>query len=239
MKKILCTDYDGTFYRNQEELKENISMSKKMMENGHKFIVVTGRSFHSFKEVLARNPMEFDYLVLCGGALIFDKSFTLLHKSLMSNFQVTSTINELVRFKSHFTNLIFVSFDGRENVYHPEQEIFKITMSVKSIEDANLISNALKDLRINVNVYIIPVPNGYLVELVDNKINKSVALNFLSHQFNFNYEDIITVGDASNDFEMVRDFKGYAIENGTDELKSVASGVVSNIQELLTIKNLI
>ena len=60
MKKILASDYDGTFYTSDEEIYENINSVKEFRERDNIFIIATGRSYYDFNKKLQIYPMEFD-----------------------------------------------------------------------------------------------------------------------------------------------------------------------------------
>lgn len=239
MKKVLFSDYDGTFYRNEGELRQNIELINKMRNDGHLFVVTTGRSLLSFKKVQDKNYTPFDYLILCGGALILDKDMKIIKKSLMNNFQVTSIINELTKFRKDYTGLTFVTLDTREEVYDSSHEITKITMNVSNQEKAYEISEALQNLLIGINVYVIDVGHGFLVEMVDHKIHKSKAISHLIDEKDLKSYVIVTVGDSANDYEMIRDFNGYVMENAIEPLKAKTNKIVKDIETLLITEGLI
>lgn len=238
MKKILFSDYDGTFYRNEEELKNNIESIKKVQEKGNLFVITTGRSLLSFNKVQERNYTPFDYLILCGGALILDKNMNILKKSLMSSFQVTSIINDLIKFKNVYTDLTFVTVNTREQVYHSSDEITKITLNVFDKDKAYEISESLQNLLIGINVYVINIGKSYLVEMVDYKINKSKAITHLLNDQSLQDYQVITVGDSSNDLEMIRDFDGYVMDNAIPELKKNRTKIVNDINHLIELEGL-
>ena len=43
---------------------------------------------------------------------------------------------------------------------------------------------------------------------------------------------MIAVGDNINDEDMLREFRSYAMENGVDEMKSLADGIVADVTEI-------
>ena len=45
MKKVLVSDYDQTFYVNDEDIELNKQSVQHFRENGNIFIIATGRSF--------------------------------------------------------------------------------------------------------------------------------------------------------------------------------------------------
>ena len=72
MKKILVSDYDNTFYTNEEQLYKNIENIKKFQEEGNIFVISTSRSWKSIKKEIDEYKIPFDYLCCNTGGTIFD-----------------------------------------------------------------------------------------------------------------------------------------------------------------------
>ena len=50
------------------------------------------------------------------------------------------------------------------------------------------------------------------IEIIPVGFGKSNAIKALGREINIPSSEIITIGDGLNDYEMIRDFNGYAIE---------------------------
>ena len=48
MKKFLISDYDRTFFIDNNSIKYNIEKVKEFRDNGNIFAIATGRSFYDF-----------------------------------------------------------------------------------------------------------------------------------------------------------------------------------------------
>ncbi len=68
MKKILVSDYDGTFYINEDDIKNNIKKVKEFRNKNNIFVIATGRSYYDFEKKLDKYPFKYDYLILNHGA---------------------------------------------------------------------------------------------------------------------------------------------------------------------------
>ena len=91
--KLLACDLDGTLVETEKNFirKDNIEAIKKLRKEGHKFIVSTGRDIKGIKSIFKDNKeIEFDYLVLCNGALILDNNFNFLSFSIKLLFKFLS-----------------------------------------------------------------------------------------------------------------------------------------------------
>ena len=67
--KILVSDYDRTFYRNEEEIHLNVDSINNFMKNNI-FIIATGRSEFDIKRAITKYNINYNYLILNHGATI-------------------------------------------------------------------------------------------------------------------------------------------------------------------------
>ena len=70
MKKIVVSDYDNTFYRNDDDIEKNKLKVKEFMELSNIFIIATGRSYLDFMEKEDLYKIKYNYLILDHGATI-------------------------------------------------------------------------------------------------------------------------------------------------------------------------
>ena len=70
-KKIIISDYDQTFYINDEDIERNKVAVSKFEEKGNLFIIVTGRSYLDFKNKVEAYNINYNYVILNHGATIF------------------------------------------------------------------------------------------------------------------------------------------------------------------------
>ena len=87
MKKLLVSDYDQTFYLNDEDIEKN----KKSVENFRKqeniFIFATGRSYFDFMNKAEQYKLKWDYLIINHGATILDKN-----NNIISNYTIDNDV---------------------------------------------------------------------------------------------------------------------------------------------------
>jgi len=78
---------------------------------------------------------------------------------------------------------------------------------------------------------IIPL-EYYYTEITNKNVNKWIAIKFLIDKFNILPEEVIAIGDNSNDEEMVKNAGlGVAVENGSPVLKQIADEVTESNDE--------
>lgn len=72
MLKLVATDLDGTFLKNDKSIsKENLDALNALGEKGILRVVATGRNLKKTQEVIA-NHIPFDYIVFSSGAGVYD-----------------------------------------------------------------------------------------------------------------------------------------------------------------------
>lgn len=85
MAKILFSDLDGTLIEKGGPTSDkNFEAMKKMQEQGHLIALCTGRNHIDIQPVLNKMHIPYDYLVLCNGSYIEDKSGNILFEEHIS-----------------------------------------------------------------------------------------------------------------------------------------------------------
>lgn len=138
---------------------------------------------------------------------------------------------------SHESGLSFKTVDNiRDYVELNNPEIFKLVISddfsTKSVKEE--LENKL-DLSITTirkfgeyKDFIINKEYEYL-DITSKNTNKQVALEFLGNYLNISPDEMLTIGDNLNDFDMIQKAGiGVAVANAYDELKQVAKYTTTN-----------
>ena len=71
------------------------------------------------------------------------------------------------------------------------------------------------------------------VEIIPLESGKSNAIKFLAQEKEILLGNIVTVGDGSNDLDMVKDFDGYAIEGSALANVNIRPKTISSLAELV------
>ena len=117
MKKMLVTDYDQTFYINDNDIELNKKSVNKFMNLGNTFVIATGRSYLDLKSKQKIYNFKYYYLILNHGATIMDKTNNILLNIPIQN-SITSAISPCFRvFASRDTTKIYRTFPGIGKFY--------------------------------------------------------------------------------------------------------------------------
>ena len=95
MRKILVSDYDQTFYLNDEDIEKNKKSVEEFRKKGNIFVFATGRSYFDFMNKAEQYKLKWDYLIINHGATILDKNNNIIsNRSILLHY-----ITNSVRFK--------------------------------------------------------------------------------------------------------------------------------------------
>ncbi len=227
-KKILVSDYDKTFYLNDEDIEKNKIAINEFRKRENIFIIATGRSYFDFHNKVDLYKFNYDYVIINHGATILDKN-----DNILANFPIKDEIipeikNDLKLEKS-IKGFCCSKLESRVDFNH--KDLTKINVGYNSKDEAISIN-------ININNKYSQFINSYQIaetslEIISNETNKSKAIDLLLNRLNIKRQNVYTIGDGYSDIEMVKNFNGYAMQESVDELKNVAQKEYSSVSELI------
>lgn len=227
-KKILVSDYDQTFYLNDEDIEKNKMAINKFREQGNIFVIATGRSYFDFCNQVDLHKIDYDYVIINHGATILDKNDNILANFSIRNKIIFNIKNDLQLEKS-ITTFCCSGLESRVDFNH--KDLTKIGVRYNSKKEAMKISKDINNKYLNfVNSYYVTENS---LEIISNEINKSKAIDLLLNQLNILRENVYTIGDSYNDIEMIKDFKGYAMKESIVKLKAIAKKEYNSVSELI------
>lgn len=233
MKKILVSDYDNTFYTNEEQLYKNIENIKKFQEEGNIFVISTSRSWKSIKKEIDEYKIPFDYLCCNTGGTIFDNKGSSLFVGNISDSIINKVENILAKLNS---NDLSITRYGTYKEY--EEKIdkilgYKIKGNVKDIKE---LKDELKKVLSDDFEMILKNEKEYSKLFLNYKLNtKENGIEKLIKILPEVEYKIITVGDDDVDFNMLKKYNGYRMNNSSKLLKENIDKSVNSIAELLKI----
>ena len=226
--KILVSDYDQTFYLNDEDIEKNKKAVKEFQNKGNIFVIATGRSYLDFKDKLDMYNFDYDYVILNHGATIIDRDNNMIANYPIDN-NILNSIKEDLELDKTINQFNCSKLESRLDFNH--KDLTKIHAKYNSKEEAMNISNIINNKYSNyVASYYV---NTNSLEIISNKTNKSLAINILVDKLNISNDDIYTIGDSYSDVDMIRDFKGYAMKESVNELKQVAIKEYDSVSDLI------
>ena len=230
MKKILISDYDGTFYQNDIDIKKNIDKVDEFRTSGNLFVLATGRSYVDLKMKIDKYKIPYDYLILNHGALLLSKDLEIL-KVFTLDKELVGNILDYVNNKDIYDVVLISTFD--KNV-KDISNIVKIMLKLYSYDKALEVKNYIDERYTNIKSYLVSEDDHYLVEIISINASKSLMIERIVVIENIKDNNIYTVGDGINDIDMIKKYNGYRVKNSCVELVYVTNKVVDSVSDLIT-----
>ena len=227
-KKILISDYDQTFYLNDNDMEKNKIAIKEFREKGNLFVIATGRSYFDFRNKAILYNIDYDYVIINHGATILDKQ-----NNILANFPLKNEIIPYIKRDLRLDKLVkgFCCSKLESRVDFNYKDLTKINVKYDTKEDANNIYEEInKKYSEDINLYFV-AENSF--EIISNETNKSKAIDLLLNRLNLLKENVYTIGDGYSDVEMIKNFNGYAMKESVDELKKVAKKEYASVSDLI------
>lgn len=253
MAKIIFSDMDGTLINRQNgPLHEgNFEAIKKWREAGNLFVLCTGRNTVDICPTLNVADIEYDYLVLCNGASIFDKNGKTIQEiefpyALGKEILLECGKNpELMTFycdenEEVFTdghNLKALGKDGviREikdvsfETYVNKAECFKMVFIVQPNGEHLLKHYEEKLLKPNAH-QISWFFNRDCIDMMGGDVSKGKGMLALVDMLGIDHDDVYAVGDSYNDISMLEMAShGCTFEDSPEEVKAKANHIIPSV----------
>ena len=225
MSKLLVSDYDDTLYTSSKSLYFNILAIEKFRKNGNKFAIATGRNFISIDSLIRKYKIPYDYLICNDGSIIFDNKHNIISAHYLSNSEVNDAL-----FYLNNKNEIFYRISLYNTLCEAlnKEKILEIAGYIKFLKSVKTIVNEMNEYFSTIKAYKF---ENYL--FVKRPQNKSDAIKELIEIKGINKEDVYTIGNAQNDYEMVKDYNGYNMLISSPKLYGNSKGTVTSVRQLI------
>lgn len=211
--KLLVSDYDQTLSMDDITIKFNLKKIKEFCDNDNIFMLSTGRTYSSIKEEIQKWNISYDYLSCVDGTSLYDSNDNLLFCSKLN----ADDLNYSNQLKTKYESKIeFFDIDSDESGI-PEERIIQI-------HDIHF-KNIIKEIKIFFAEHMNNSNYSYkfnCIYLRPKNASKSTTINYLEQKLNISHNNIFTIGDHNNDYEMIRDYNGFTMLWGTKKAKEYA-----------------
>lgn len=224
--KILVSDFDHTFYR--DEYLNNIKLVNEFVKQGNMFIIATGRNINSLLQKTEEHNINYKYLICNDGGTTFDHKLNVINRIDIE----AKTAKEIFNILKEDPAIEECYVDDSLNLnMHCDCQANGIVGHYTDAVAASVILNKILNKYPNVMGYL----SENWVNITDISTSKGNAINWLISEYNLNPSDIYVVGDNINDLSMLKLFKGYAMEDGLDELKLSSVKTIKTFSEVIDI----
>ena len=230
MKKILISDYDGTFYQNDLDIKKNIDKVNEFRTLGNLFVLATGRSYVDLKQKIDKYKIPYDYLILNHGALLLSKDLEIIKVFTLDKELSDSILDYANNNKDIYDVVLINTFKKRVD---DTSNVVKIMLKLYSYDKSFEVKNYIDESYTNIRSYIVRDEDYYLVEIVSSEASKSFMIEKILEKEKIVKKNVFTIGDGINDIDMIKNYNGYRVKNSCMELSSITNKVVDSVSDLL------
>lgn len=248
--KLIISDIDGTIANRGVVSERTWAAIQAVRAAGIQFAVATGRAAGLLAPVLDHG---YDGVAICdNGALTYDAGNDhVLACELIEAGVVGEMAREISRqYPGLHLGLSRITPNPRSMYSEPRQiEVYDFGQEALEVGDFGLFPAAKiwavdRDMRSNeIGALLDPIAAGRvevawssegsgLVEMTALGVTKASACAALAHRWGIPVEDVVCMGDMTNDLEML-EWAGTAIvpENGNDDAKARADRIIGHIKD--------
>lgn len=258
MIKLVLIDIDGTLVRDDKTLPaENEEAIKEALQSGVLVTLVTGRNYGAAKEIIDKLQLDVP-VVLQNGAFIYRPYSGEVIRKVGLSGDVAKRVIHLCRQEGIFyilyrdflmqkDMLIDQDYDGPFSMYLKRNavrldRVEDVTSFISGeVAEVALLGNEDRILRVlrqlgdGDNFTVIKSltrEDEAFYEIFGPKIGKGEALNYLCQHFGVSPEEVMFIGDAYNDIDIMP-LVGFpvAMGNAVEEVKKFAKAVTKSNNE--------
>ena len=253
MKKTFVFDIDGTLYTNNWDIHpKSIAAIKKLVNDGHQFILASGRPIESLKKISKEMlPVDPIYLIGSNGMTVWDyKSKQVVKTSTVPQ----DCIKEILKIPDAINSKLIIQRPGKTLTYNFSDKnhalIKKLNMGGStpvSLKEMGKIDNAalftlfewrddglwskheswFNKLANKYNLQILKMVVHDFIDILPQGASKADALKWIESQGFINKNNSYVFGDGINDIEMLEWANySYAMANSLDITKAAAKEVI-------------
>ncbi|NBD24849.1 HAD family hydrolase [Paenibacillus glycinis] len=244
-RKMFFFDFDGTLFSHatKEVPEGNIRALRRLQEQGHAVMVVTGRGAESLRFIQAAIPLSFDAISVLNGQLIYEAGEIAYENQILlasmghliriaktnrfsyggydKNGVVVNGIND--RVASVWRNFN-APLPAARDEFEQDTPLYQGHLYITQ-DEAALFEPYLDD-------YIANWSDPCLVNLIPKDAGKSQAVRWCMARYGVAREDTFAFGDAFNDKDMLLSVgHGIAMGNGDPSIKELAEFVTKSVDE--------
>lgn len=249
MKKLLVSDYDGTFINSNGQVsQEQLDKVNEFVNKGNIFAIITGRMTESILPLVKKLNLK-GFVASYNGGEVTDIAS---EKRLYTNYIDCTTAVEIFKileeenayFHGYYGNEYFCKEHTKHTDWYENITFVKATVLNKNLSE-HFKQNSLPTKKIMVldqpetldrlfpkllpyaSKLNIVRSNPLQIEITELSTTKAFALQYLTDKYGIEKQNTFAVGDGGNDISMIKwAGTGVAVANAEESLKSVADLVL-------------
>ena len=245
LKKLLVADYDNTLYTDEISLLKNINKIKEFRKLGNYFAISTSRGYTSLMNEIEKYKIPYDFICTNNGAVISNNNGKIIYK----NFLDIEDFNKIEKVLDKYYNIEItryylnsIKIQNKEKITDNYDRIPDEIIGYKikgNIEMLNSIKESFKSI---LNNFEISIKENKKLFLNSKENTKEKAIKQLLKEFTLSHHSssllsekimVYTVGDDDVDFEMLKKYNGFRMENSSELLMKNVKKSTKSVEELI------
>ena len=218
--KVLISDFDGTLYINEDDVKNNAKKIEDFRKGGNIFIISTARNYSAIKKACLKYNIDVDYFFCDIGATILDNDGKVLYSEYIKEFE-RKKIEEIL--EKYSKEIVIDRYGTNDRQAKGEKGIVEGNINDLS-KLKQIIDKEIKDVRTQVTE-----DSRFIIH---TSTKEKVIETFIKNT-NIEKGSIYTVGDELDDLEMLKKYNGYRMEHCNELVGDTISNKVASVSELI------
>ena len=214
MSSLIVLDYDGTLKKNEnvEELDKNLTILRSFLTDNINIMISTGRLYRSIRLEVDQFEIPFNYMSCANGNVLFDEKFQIIFKTNIDS----KIINDL---KPYYNKILGIEPLDEYGVITPNNPTEYL---IHLVEEQEVRRQIVKLLLSSPDVdYCTDGSNKYTIHIfaLSNKIK---TIEIVKEKLKLSESEIYTIGDGTNDIDMIKKYNGLIVGNLFDEDRNMS-----------------
>ena len=229
-RKIVVSDYDGTFYLDENGVLNNVEKVNEFRKEKNLFVMATGNNWKQFQTVISKYNIKYDYLISDQGACIFDNKNNLLRVNYL-DYDISKKITSRIK-ENNKEYKLFNPYEETKTI--EEKNITKIAVNFTNLQEALDFNNKInKEFGKDIHAYTMIFEKINIVEIISSKADKNEAIKCIINEEGIQRHNVYTIGNGYNDISMIQNFNGYCMKDSVDELLEKCPNRVTSVADLI------
>lgn len=245
LKKLLVSDYDNTLYTNETSLLNNINKIKEFRNLGNYFAIATSRGYTSLMTEIEKYKIPYDFICTNNGAVISNNNGKIIYK----NFLNIEDFNKIEKILNNYYNIEItryylnsIKIQNKEKITDNYDNIPTEIIGYKIKGNLEILNDIKKEVESILNNFEITIKENAKLFLNSKENNKEKAVKQLIKEISSSYHSfallsekilVYTVGDDDVDFEMLKKYNGFRMENSSDLLMKNIEKSTKSVETLI------
>lgn len=221
--KLFVTDYDDTLFTNEKAIKITNKKLRKLKEKDYLIVIATGRSYPSIKNQTKIYNILYDFIICADGSVIYNNDDHIIKMHKM-NLDIVDPFIDFYQ-NVDFEEIQFTYPEGYSNILNRNRnDLLGTNICVSNEKYTNELVysfNEMSKLYPDYSFLNYRHPNYSYLCIKPKGVSKSFSIEYLRKKYHILKKDVHVIGDASNDYEMIRDFNGVCISKSTLEILAI------------------